>query len=337
MKTALALHDEIPRILETRELRSLRGKDFLEIEDVNAHQMYLIFHLAERFKEMHARKMTLPPLLHQKTIALLFEKPSTRTRTSFDAGIHLLGGHAVFIDKQSTQMGRGEDWKDTAHTLTQYTDAIMARVYEHASLETMAKASPHPVINGLTNQDHPCQIISDLFTMREHFHGTRDLTVMYTGVSDNITDSLLVGCAMLGVNAIVASPKMFPVDSHYLRTAQKIAKKTGAEIRVFTQLPEKNVLKNVNVVYTDEWESMHMHLDKKKIAPALQPLQVNERLLSQCAKNVRAMHCLPATKGEEITEKTMYGKQSIIWEQAQNRMWVQMGLLSALLYSTTKP
>ncbi|MEK6902039.1 MAG: hypothetical protein AABX02_00430, partial [archaeon] len=171
MKPEPALRNEITRILQTKELKQLRGKDFLRSEDVNLHQSYMVFHLAERLKEMHSRKMEMPSLLHQKNIALLFEKPSTRTRVSFDNGIALLGGHSVFIDKQTTQMGRGEDWRDTAMTLSQYCDAIMARVFPHAEVDAFAKYVDVPIINGLTDEDHPCQILSDLFTIREHFGG----------------------------------------------------------------------------------------------------------------------------------------------------------------------
>ncbi|MFH0970856.1 MAG: ornithine carbamoyltransferase [Candidatus Diapherotrites archaeon] len=331
MKPELALYDEIDRILETKEMRKLNGKDFIQFDDVNAHQIFMLFQIAERMKTLHAQKKPLPPLLKQKTIALLFEKPSTRTRVSFDVGINLLGGHSVFIDKQSTQMGRGEDWKDTAHTLSQYTDAIMGRVFEHKELELMADYSPHPVINGLTNEDHPCQTLSDLYTIHEHYKGYHNITVMYAGVANNVSNSLMVGCGMVGINMDIVSPKPFPVSQKYYRLAKKYSKKTNVEIRTFTSMPDKKTLKNVNIVYTDEWESMHMKLDKKKILPLLKPLQVNDKLLNQCARNVNAMHCLPAKKGEEITENVIYGKRSLIWKQAQNRMWTQMALMSTLL------
>ena len=331
MKLEPALHAEIKRILETKELKQLRGKDFLRTEDVNLHQTYMLFHLAERLKEMHARKMEMPKLLHQKNIALLFEKPSTRTRVSFDNGIALLGGHSVFIDKQTTQMGRGEDWRDTAMTLSQYCDAIMARVFPHAEVDAFATYVDIPIINGLTDEDNPWQILSDLFTIREHFGGVEGLTLLYTGVSDNVTDSLMVGCAMLGINMWIASPKQFPVSPKYLRIAHSLAKKTGAEINVFHEMPEKSMLKHVNIVYTDEWESMHMHLDKKKLKPILSKFQVNEKLLTLCAKNARMMHCLPALKGEEVSPTIMYSSKSLVWEQARNRMYVQMALLSCLI------
>jgi ornithine carbamoyltransferase len=333
MKKARDYENEIPKILATKELKSLRGKDFLRVEDVNLAQSFMLFHLAERLKWMHQKKREVPKLLHQKNIALLFEKPSTRTRVSFDNGIALLGGHSVFIDKANTQMGRGEDWRDTSNTLAGYCDAIMARVFPHKEVDAFAKYTNVPIINGLTDEDHPCQILSDLFTIREHFGRLAGLTVMYVGVSDNVTDSLLVGCAMLGVNMYVASPKQFPVSRKYLAIAHQHAKKTGAEIKVFHEMPGKDVLQNVNVLYTDEWESMHMHLDKEKLYPTMVKFQLNDKLLDKCARNVKAMHCLPAIKKEEITENVMYGKRSLVWQQAQNRMYVQMALLSALLAS----
>jgi len=311
----------------------MKGKDFLRTDDVNEEQSYMLFHLAERLKKIHQDHEPLPHLLNQKTVTLFFEKPSTRTRVSFDAGVHLLHGHSLFIDKTITQMGRGEDMQDTALTLSRYTDCIMARVFEHKELETMAKYSDKPIVNGLTNEDHPCQILSDLFTIREHFKRLNNITLMYTGVSDNITDSLLVGCAMLGVNMYVASPKQFPVSQKYLKIAHSYAKKSGSEIRVFNEMPGKEILKNVNVVYTDEWESMHMKLDKKKLFPTLSKFQLNEKLLQKCARGAVGMHCLPALKGEEVSHNVMYAKNSLVWEQARNRMYVQMALLSAILRS----
>lgn len=331
MKKGHAYIDEIEKILETRPLKQMKGKDFLRTDDVNVEQSFMLFHLAERLKQMHQAHVPLPPLLNQKTVTLFFEKPSTRTRVSFDAGIHLLHGHSFFIDKTMTQMGRGEDMRDTALTMSQYTDAVMARVFEHKELEVMAKYADIPIINGLTNEDHPCQILSDLFTIQEHFKKLEGLTLMYTGVSDNITDSLLVGCAMMGVNMWVATPKEFPVSRKYTQTAHKLARKTGADIRVFHEMPKPEELKHVNVVYTDEWESMHMHLDKKKLRPHLLKFQMNENLLSKCAKGARGMHCLPAIKGEEVSQNVMYGPRSLVWTQAQNRMYVQMALLSAIL------
>lgn len=331
MKKEHASTHDLEKILETKPLNQMKGKDFLRSNDVNAEQSYMLFHLAERLKQMHLTHNPLPHLLNQKTVTLFFEKPSTRTRVSFDAGVHLLHGHSLFIDKTITQMGRGEDMQDTALTLSRYTDCIMARVFEHQELETMAKYSDKPIVNGLTNEDHPCQILSDLFTIREHFKRLNDVTLMYTGVSDNITDSLLIGCSMLGVNMYVASPKQFPVSKKYLQIAHKQAKKTGAEIRVFTEMPDAKTLKHVNVVYTDEWESMHMKLDKKKLHPILSKFQLNEKLLSRCARGAVGMHCLPALKGEEVSHNVMYAKNSLVWEQARNRMYVQMALLSAIL------
>ncbi len=331
MKKEPASTNDIEKILETKTLRQMRGKDFLRTDDVNAEQSYMLFHLAERLKEIHRSHTPLPHLLDQKTVTLFLEKPYTRTRVSFDAGVHLLHGHSLFIDKTVTQMGRGEDMQDTALTLSRYTDCIMARVFEHQELETMAKYSDKPIVNGLTNEDHPCQILSDLFTIREHFKRLNDVTLMYTGVSDNITDSLLVGCAMLGVNMYVASPKQFPVSQKYLKIAHAYAKKTGAEIKTFTEMPDTQTLKNVNVVYTDEWESMHMKLDKKKLQPILSKFQLNEKLLAKCARGAVGMHCLPALKGEEVSHNVMYAKNSLVWEQARNRMYVQMALLSAIL------
>lgn len=317
--------------LNWKGIIQLKGKDFLRIQDLNQEQMDMIIGLAFTLKEMHQDHEPLPRLLNNKTIALLFEKPSTRTRVSFDAGIALLGGHSVFIDKATTQMGRGEDWKDTALTLSQYCDAIMARVFPHKEVEAFAKYTTIPIINGLTDEDHPCQILSDMMTIKEHFGGKKPIHVMYTGVSDNVSNSLMVGCAIQGWDITIATPSIYPVDKKYLTIAKRYATKTGSRVRVTHEIPDKKILKTINVVYTDEWESMHMHLDKEKLKPILSKFQVNEKLLSLCAKNARMMHCLPAQKGEEVSPTIMYRSKSLVWEQAQNRMYAQMALLACLI------
>jgi ornithine carbamoyltransferase len=314
-----------------KALRSMRGKDFLNTTHFPAEQLHAVHALAFTLKHAHLHGSGTPPLLEGKTLAMVFEKPSTRTRVSFEAGMFGLGGHALYLDAQKTQMSRSEDWQDTARTLSGYTDAIMARVYEQQTLETLAKFSPKPVVNGLSNQLHPCQILSDLFTMREHFGRLQGLHVMYAGVVDNVAYSLALGCAQLGVDFTLATPHMFHTNQAIWKQAQTIAKKSHALMQHFDTMPPAKVLKTVNVAYTDEWESMHMKLDKQKLFPLLSKYQVNETLLRQCARGAMAMHCLPAIKGEEVNASVMNGNHSLVWPQAQNRMYAQQALLVALL------
>ena len=312
-------------------LHKLHGKDFLNTTELSAEQIHALHDLAEVLKHLHLNGGGTPPLLEGKTLAMLFEKPSTRTRMSFEHGMYLLGGHATYLDAQKTQITRSEDWKDTALTLTQYSDAMMARVYEQHTLETLAKHSPKPVINGLSNQLHPCQIISDLFTIREHFGKTKGLHLMYTGVVDNVAYSLALGCAQLGIDFTLATPKMFHTNERIWKQAKAIAKKNHSRMDHFAEMPDSKHLKTVDVVYTDEWESMHMKLDKQKLFPMLSKFQINEKLMQKCARGAKMMHCLPAIKGEEVNQTIMYGKYSLVWPQAQNRMYVQQALLVALL------
>lgn len=312
-------------------LRKLKGKDFLNTTDISSEQIHALHDVAVVLKRLHLQGNGTPPLLEGKTLAMIFEKPSTRTRVSFEAGMFGLGGHALYLDAQKTQMSRSEDWKDTALTLSQYTDAIMARVYEQQTLETLAKHSSKPVINGLSNQLHPCQILSDLFTMREHFGKLEGLHVMYSGVVDNVAYSLGLGCAQMGMDFTLVTPSMFHTNQTTWKQTQSIAKKKHCNVNHFTEMPEAKYLKRVDIAYTDEWESMHMKLDKPKLFSLLKKYQVNETLLKKCARGAKMMHCLPAIKGEEVNASIMYGKNSLVWTQAQNRMYVQQALLVALL------
>ncbi len=312
-------------------LRKLKGKDFLNTTDISSQQIHALHDVAAVLKRLHLHGNGTPPLLEGKTLAMVFEKPSTRTRVSFEAGMFGLGGHALYLDAQKTQMSRSEDWKDTALTLSGYTDAIMARVYEQSTLETLAKHSPKPVINGLSNQLHPCQILSDLFTIREHFGKLEGLHVLYTGVVDNVAYSLALGCAQMGMDFTLVTPPMFHTNQTIWKQTQSIAKKNHCHVDHFSEMPEAKYLKRVDIVYTDEWESMHMKLDKPKLFPLLKKYQVNETLLKKCARGAKMMHCLPAIKGEEVNSSIMYGKNSLVWTQAQNRMYVQQALLVALL------
>ena len=314
-----------------KALRRMHGKDFLNTTHFSAEQLHAVHDLAFTLKHAHVHGSGTPPLLEGKTLAMVFEKPSTRTRVSFEAGMFGLGGHALYLDAQKTQMSRSEDWQDTARTLSGYTDAIMARVYEQHTLETLAKYSPKPVVNGLSNQLHPCQILSDLFTIREHFGKLQGLHVLYSGVVDNVAYSLALGCAQMGVDFTLATPHPFHTNQSIWKQAQAIAKKSHSHVQHFDSMPPAKVLKSVHVAYTDEWESMHMKLDKQKLFPLLSRYQVNEKLLAQCARGAMAMHCLPAIKGEEVNASVMYGKHSLVWTQAQNRMYAQQALLVALL------
>ncbi|QQR92440.1 MAG: ornithine carbamoyltransferase [Candidatus Iainarchaeum archaeon] len=331
MKTTHSHHQKEMKPINRKALRAMRGKDFLNTTHYSREQLEALHALAFQLKHAHLYGSGTPPLLEGKTLAMVFEKPSTRTRVSFEAGMFGLGGHALYLDAQKTQMSRSEDWQDTARTLSGYTDAIMARVYEQRTLETLAKYSPKPVINGLSNSLHPCQILSDLFTIREHFGKLEGVHVMYSGVVDNVAYSLALGCAQLGVDFTLATPRMFHTNQAIWKQAQTIAKKSGSLMQHFDSMPPAKVLKSVHVAYTDEWESMHMKLDKAKLFPTLSKYQVNEKLLAQCAKGAMAMHCLPAIKGEEVNSSVMYSKHSLVWPQAQNRMYVQQALLVALL------
>jgi ornithine carbamoyltransferase len=299
-------------------------KHLISIQDLTVQEILAIFKRTEDFK-----KRPIQPVLKGKTLAMIFQKPSTRTRVSFEVAMYHLGGHALFLNTQDLQLKRGETIADTARALSRYINGIMARVYSHKDILDLATFSSVPVINGLSDLLHPCQGLGDIYTVHEKLGQLRGLKLAYTGDgNNNVTHSLLHICSKLGINISVACPTQYEPDKAVLRDSKANAGKSGSVIEV-TSNP-KQALKGADIVYTDTWVSMG---DKDSTARVkkLRPYQLNSSLLKHAKKHALVMHCLPAHRGQEITDSVLDGSQSIVWDQAENRLHVQKGILSLLL------
>ena len=264
-----------------------------------------------------------------KNVGLFFTKPSTRTRVSFEVAVHQLGGNAIYLAEQSLQISRGEDLKDTSRTLSRYLDCIVIRTDSHRKLEEYARYSTVPVINALTDMSHPCQVLSDVFTLYETFReDLRSIKIAYVGDGNNVCNTWLVAAGLFGLNLFVATPEGYEPSSYYYQAGEDLCKITGGSIYLTTNPLE--AVKDAHVVYTDVWVSMNQERDEEKLN-LLKPYQVNEKLLSYARGDVKVMHCLPARKGEEITEDVFEAHADFIFRQAENRLHTQKALLKFLL------
>ncbi|MEM4554705.1 MAG: ornithine carbamoyltransferase [Candidatus Anstonellaceae archaeon] len=263
--------------------------------------------------------------LKGETLAMVFEKPSTRTRVSFEVGMTQLGGHAIYLDFTSTQLSRGESIEDTAKTLERYVDIIMARLYKHETLLEIAKHAQVPVINGLTDLEHPCQALSDLLTMKENGKLKKGAKFAFVGdCGFNMANSLLLACSKSGMDVALVCPKGYPPNSEYVEEAMEYAK-----VDIFND-PQEGVA-GADVIYTDTWISMGMEEEKAERLKAFAPFQVNAALLKHAKKDAIVMHCLPAHRGMEITDEVIDGKQSVVFDQAENRLHMQKAIMLRLL------
>ena len=300
----------------------LKSKDFLTLDELSQNEIQQLIQLAIKLKKQLKSAKT-KPLLKNKTLAMIFQKPSTRTRVSFETAMFQLGGHALHLTSNELQLSRGESIEDTAKTLSRYVDVIMARVYDHKMLDLLAKNSSIPVINGLSNSFHPCQTLADLMTIQEKKKKLKNLKIAWIGDGNNVCNSLLHGCAKLGINISVATPKGFEPDR---TVVAKCKKNTDLEI---TNNP-KDAVKNANVVMTDTFTSIHTG-DKKRIKKFLPKFQVNSALMKNAKKDAIFLHCLPAKRGFEVTSSVIDGPQSVVWDEAENRLHTQKALLVSLL------
>lgn len=296
--------------------------------DLSAKEILSLFRDAADLKAKQ-RKGMFPTLLLGKSLAMIFAKPSTRTRVSFEVGMTQLGGHALYLGPNDLQLSRGETIADTARVLSRYVDGIMARVFAQSDIEDLAAHSTVPVINGLSDAYHPCQGLTDMFTIWERKKSLKGVRIAFVGDGDNnVTNSLLLLSARLGISMAVSSPKQYQVSGAILAMARKEARITGSDISLVAD--PREAVDGANVVVTDVWVSMgRSDADKRK--KALSPYQLNRKLLSYAARDALVMHCLPAHRGEEITDEVIDGPQSLIWEEAENRLHVQKALLVKLL------
>lgn len=309
-------------------MNSLRGKDFLSLQDYNEAEIKALLDFAQELKTRQ-KKRELQPLLAGKTLAMIFEKPSTRTRVSFEVGMWQLGGSALFLSSQELQMGRGEPIKDTAAVLSRYTDGIMIRTFDHRDVEELALHASVPVINGLTDLLHPCQVLADFLTIEEKTGYLRGNKLAYLGDGNNVVHSLLLGCSKMGLDIAVATPSQHRPLPAIMDKARANASKSGSQI-IITEDPKKTV-ENADIIYTDVWTSMGQEKDETERDGIFSPYQVNNALVQRAKPGAVVMHCLPAYRGKEITAEVLEGKQSVVLDQAENRLHVQKALLALLM------
>ena len=281
---------------------------------------------AERLKK-GALKTAYP--LKGKTLAMIFEKSSTRTRVSFEAGMAQLGGHALFLSPKDIQIGRGETIADTAKVLSRYVDCIMYRAFSHEMMMELAKNATVPVINALDDLEHPCQIMADLMTIKEYKGKFEGVKLVYVGDGNNVCNSLMVGAAMVGMDFVAACPKGYEPDAKLTKTAAKIAKKKGCLSQIVQDA--KEAANQADVLYTDVWVSMGQEEETKERERIFKPYQINAALLKEAKKDCIVMHCLPAHRGLEISAEVMDGAQSVVFDQAENRMHTEKAILLMLI------
>ena len=303
-------------------------RSFLSVTDVSRQELDLIF---EKTKELKAKIKGRENInsLKNRIVGILFEKPSTRTRTSFEAATLRLGGQAIYLPSSELQLSRGEPIKDTARILGGYLDAIVARVYSHDTVVQLSKYSKIPIINGLSDLEHPTQIVCDLFTVLEVKGKVEGLTLAFIGDGNNVCNSWLLGAATAGMNMVAACPDGYHPDKEILEKAKKIAKKTGAELKVIKS--PKDAAQDADILYTDVWVSMGEEKEKAKRLKAFKGYQINSALVKTAAKGAIVMHCLPAHRGLEITDDVIEGKQSVVWEQGENKLYGAAGIMDFLL------
>ncbi|AST08117.1 ornithine carbamoyltransferase [Anoxybacillus flavithermus] len=306
----------------------LKGKDFLTLADYSKEEIEYLLHLAVELKEKQQNGERYTPL-SGKTLAMIFEKPSTRTRVSFEVGMVQLGGHALHLSSRDLQIGRGETIADTARVLSEYVDAIMIRTFEHEKVEELAHYATIPVINGLTDDDHPCQALADLLTIYEVKGKLQGLKLAYIGDGNNMAHALMLAAAKVGMHCAVASPKGYEPKEAVVKEAKQIANESGATI-VVTNDPYEAIA-DADVVYTDVWASMGQEAEANERMHVFAPFQVNEALVQQAKQDFMFLHCLPAHRGEEVTEGVIDGVRSYIFQQAGNRLHAQKALLVSLL------
>ncbi|MEB3311510.1 MAG: ornithine carbamoyltransferase [Snowella sp.] len=304
------------------DIQSLKGRDILGIADLSVEELKSVLELAAQLKSGKLKPQC------QKILGLLFYKASTRTRVSFSAAMYQLGGQVLDLNPSVTQVGRGEPITDTARVLDRYLDILAVRTFKQEDLQTFANYAKIPVINALSDLEHPCQILADLQTIQECFGQLSGLTVTYLGDGNNVAHSLILGGVMMGINVRVATPKGYQPDPMIIEQAKALAT-NGAEI-VLTDDPLAAV-QGSQVLYTDVWASMGQEDLADERIPIFQPYQVNQKLLDHADPDAIVLHCLPAHRGEEITDDAIEGPHSRVWDQAENRMHAQKALLVSLL------
>ena len=304
----------------------MSSKDLLSIEDLSGSEILKILESARALKASRGVSRELAG----KSLGLIFQKPSTRTAVSFAVAMYELGGLPLTLNAQDLQLKRGESLSDTAKTLSRYLSGIMIRANKHSEVEELARNATIPVINGLTDKEHPCQVLGDLLTIVEAFKlkepkGLKDYSVVYVGDGNNVAQSWMLAASLLGIRLVICSPDGYLPEKEFIDRAATLCSKNGARV-VYEADPEKAVA-GAAVVYTDVWASMGKDEERDRRKQVFAPYQVNEKLLEKAGKNAVVMHCLPAHRGEEITDGAIDGPRSVVFDQAENRLHVQKAIL----------
>ena len=309
-------------------MANLKGRSLISMADLTQDEVEKVLSLALDLKQQRRRGLA-HPWLQGRVVAMIFEKPSTRTRISFEAGVMQLGGQAILLSSRDMQIGRGETVADTARVLSRFVDAVMARTFAHETLTELARWGSIPVINGLSDLEHPCQALGDLLTLQEHFGRLEGLKLAYLGDGNNVANSLLLAAAIAGLDCAVAHPPGYAPDEAIAARAAEIAAARGRSACV-TQDPQE-ALHQADAVYTDVWTSMGQEGEEEARRSVFAPYQVNEQAMARARPDAVFMHCLPAHRGEEVSTAVMDGAQSIVFDQTENRLHVQKAVMALVV------
>jgi ornithine carbamoyltransferase len=301
---------------------TLKGRSFTRVADFSAEELELVLDLAERLKTTPREEQYVLP---GRSLGMIFQKPSTRTRVSFEVGIAQLGGYGLYLRADDLQLGRGETIRDTATVLSRYLDGIVIRTFAQSDVEELAEHADIPVINGLTDETHPCQALADMLTIRERLGRLKNVRVTYLGDGNNVCASLMVAAARLGSSFVAATPHGYEPDER----AIAVARAAGGDVAVVDDPAE--AVRGADVLYTDVWTSMGQEEERERRLRDLAGFGIDDQLLRQAGNGAIVLHCLPAHYGEEITEEVLYGAQSAVWDQAENRLHAQKALMALVI------
>ena len=303
----------------------LKAKHLLSMNDLSGEEIMGILKMSQSLKK--AKKHPQP--LKDKTLGMIFQKPSTRTRVSFEVGMYQLGGHALYLSANDIQLKRGETIPDTARTLSRYVDGIIARVFAHQDVVDLSRWGSVPVINALSDYEHPCQALADLLTIYEKRKSFKNIKIVYVGDGNNVAHSLMLGAVKIGAHFATATPKGYEPQRNVVQTAIAEAHKTKVNVTITNDPAE--AAKDADVLYTDVWASMGQEAEHDKRVQIFKPYQINKKLVSYAKKDVLVMHCLPAHREEEITDEVLEGKNSVVWDEAENRLHTQKAVMWLLI------
>ncbi len=310
------------------KIPQLKTKDFLTLADYSKDDIIQLFEFSAQLKR-EVKKGKFSKILENKTLAMIFEKNSTRTRVSFETGMLQLGGHALFLSSNEIQLGRGETIADTARVLSRYNSGIMIRTFGHDKVTELARWADIPVINGLTDSFHPCQALADYFTIFEREKDITKIKLAYIGDGNNMANSLIMGAAILGCEIAVATPKKFEPEFDVVEKGYRLASKSNSKITITNNIDE--AVSGADYLYTDVWVSMGQEKDTAKKKKIFSKYRIDDKLIAKTGKDAKVLHCLPAHRGEEITDEVMDGRHSIVFDEAENRLHCQKAIMCALM------